>query len=107
MKYLGSLSLLLLLPLLTSCKLRLGDNLYDVPWWVILMAVGVVLLIILVPALQNIQRIWFTCPGCGQRFKPAAAKLLFSLHANHHRVLKCPLCGKRSMCAPSYDQDGD
>ncbi len=104
MKYLRLLPLLALLPTLTACQLRFGDNRYEVPWWVILIAVGAILLLVLVPVLKNTERIWFTCPLCNRKFKPTAARILFAVHANDHRVLKCPHCGKRSMCAPSYDQ---
>ncbi len=105
MKHLRPLPLLALLPLLTACTLRLSDTLYEVPWWIILSIVGAVILLILVPALKNTKRIWFTCPLCNRKFKPAAARILFSLHANDNRVLKCPHCGKRSMCAPSFEQE--
>lgn len=106
-KHIRLLSLLVLVPLLTACKLRFGDTLYEVPWWVILVLLCAVLLIILVPALKNTRRVWFTCPGCNRKFKPSSAVLLFSLHANDHCVLKCPHCNQRHMCAPSYDQERD
>ncbi len=107
MKHLRCLLLVALLPLLTACTLVFGDTRYDVPWWVILITVGAVLLLILVPALKSTRRVWFTCPVCHKKFKPTAAKLLFSLHVNDHRILRCPHCGKRNMCAPSYDQGED
>ena len=45
----------------------------------------------------------FVCPMCGFRFY-RKGKIIFSPHKDK-ALLKCPSCGKRSVCGRPYDID--
>ena len=80
---------------------------------------GIILLVILIPKI-----IWeihihqrylknrkdfvsdpFVCPNCGHRFH--SKKITTRPFAGNRAYLKCPNCGKRSICARPYDLDSD
>ena len=99
------LILFLLLPLvLTSCRVHFFDRQYDVPWWVI--AVPEILFICLVTYIAGrlIASKKYACPNCGGTFYPTVWAAIFSFHMGDLRSFRCPHCGKRDLCGPSYDQ---
>lgn len=60
--------------------------------------VGVIEFLIMVFfALRIEQRAgYYQCKECGHRYTPAYAQVMFAVHMNRTRYMKCPRCGKKS-----------
>ena len=39
---------------------------------------------------------YYECAGCGHRYVPDYKSVLFAMHVNRTRYMKCPACGKKS-----------
>lgn len=39
---------------------------------------------------------YYECKECGHRYTPTYGQVLFAMHVNRTRYMKCPHCGKRS-----------
>lgn len=39
---------------------------------------------------------YYECKECGHRYTPTYGQVLFAMHVNRTRFMKCPHCGKRS-----------
>ena len=99
------LTLFLLLPfVLTSCRVHFFDRQYDVPWWLIAIPEAIFIVLITYIIGRSIASEKYACPLCGKTFYPKVWAVIFSFHMGNQRALRCPHCGKKDMCSPSYDQ---
>ena len=94
-----ALSILILTALvLTSCEVHFGNNRAYVQWYVIAVPVIVFVIACLVIAGVILSKNTYVCPECGKRFHPKWYRAMLTPHINSDRVLKCPHCGKKSLC---------
>ncbi len=49
----------------------------------------------------------FECAKCGKRFMPKMGAYLAGAHTTTRRYLKCPHCGKKSMCIRRFSLEKD
>ena len=56
---------------------------------------------------RDMSRTVYTCEKCGKRFRGKWYSFLVSGHYGEDKYLKCPKCGKRTLCVISYDQKSD
>ena len=99
------LFLSMLLPLaLTSCEVHLANRTYDVPWWLIVIPEAIFIVLVTYIMGRVIASEKYACPLCGKTFYPKTWAVIFSFHMGNQRALRCPHCGKKDMCSPSYDQ---
>lgn len=85
---------------LTSCEVHFGQNSFDVPWWVIAVPVLFITIIIMVMVQKDIIGNSYSCPQCGECFKPKWYEFSAWLHINDSRVVRCPKCGRKGFCKP-------
>jgi len=68
--------------------------------WVFFLLYGIGLtqfLVCVVFAIRIEQKAgYYVCAKCGHRYIPKYSSVLFSMHVNRTRYMKCPNCGKRS-----------
>ncbi len=60
---------------------------------VLVMAAGITIAVVL-----EVHSGAFECAKCGKRFMPSTAAYLAGMHTATRRYLKCPYCGRSSMC---------
>lgn len=65
---------------------------------VALIAIGVVLFAVGVGYCVKIEQTagYYECSACGHKYVPSFKSVLFSMHINRTRYMKCPECGKRT-----------
>ena len=80
--------------LFTSCKVNWFGASYDVPWWVIAVPVGVVLVVSHVRIVKRSYR----CSSCGEIFRPKWYNCIVWFHMGNKRMGKCPKCGHIGFC---------
>ena len=70
------------------------------PLWAFFLPVGVGLVQFVVFAAFAIRieqkAGYYECAECGHRYVPEYKSVLFAMHANRTRYMKCPKCGKKS-----------
>ena len=70
------------------------------PKWIffLLFGVGFVQFLICVMFAARIEQTagYYVCAECGHRYVPTFSAVMFAMHVNRTRYLKCPVCGKRS-----------
>ena len=69
------------------------------PWiFFLLFGVGFVQVLICVMFATRIEQTagYYECAECGHRYVPTFSAVMFAMHVNRTRYLKCPVCGKRS-----------
>ncbi len=70
------------------------------PKWIffLLFGVGFVQFLICVMFATRIEQTagYYACAECGHRYVPTFSAVMFAMHVNRTRYLKCPVCGKRS-----------
>ena len=94
-----ALSILILIVLvLTSCEVHVGNNRADVKWYVIAVPAIVFVVACVVTAGIVLSKNTYVCPECEKRFHPKWWCAMLSLHINSDRVLKCPHCGRMGFC---------
>ena len=88
--------------ILLSCALFIiaGEADISTKTRVVLVIIGAILMImgIGVAAALDMRKAVFECPNCGEQFIPTAKAYLMGEHTLTRRRLKCPHCGKKSMC---------
>ena len=92
------LLLILLALVLTSCEAHVGNDRFDVKWYVIAIPATVFAAACVVIAGIVLSKNTYVCPECGERFHPKWWRAMFSLHDGSDRVLKCPHCGHKGFC---------
>lgn len=78
--------------------IMLGSLLNIETWLRIVLTVGgFVILVPLCLLLIGIEQKagYYVCPNCGEKYIPTYKKVLFALHINRTRYMKCPKCGKK------------
>ena len=94
-----ALSILILIVLvLTSCEVHVGNNRADVKWYVIAVPAIVFVVACVVTAGIVLSKNTYVCPECEKRFHPKWWCAMLSLHINSDRVFKCPHCGRKGFC---------
>ena len=80
--------------LLTSCEVNWFGETKEVPWYVVVIPVAV----IMIAGYFILMRTTFVCPHCGGEFKPRPYELSVTLHLGRRRMVRCPHCGTRGFC---------
>ena len=80
------------------------------PWWSALVFFGVYAVFVVVffftYVREHFARETFFCEDCGAEFEPSTAKLATSFRAGDKWRMKCPGCGKRTVCLMKEDMTG-
>jgi len=76
---------------------------------IILIVTGVAVFILGITGLLIIEHQggYFQCPHCGEVFKPTFKQYFMGLHTVTKRRLKCPNCGKTSLCKRRLSKSED
>ncbi|MBR1423564.1 MAG: hypothetical protein IJ571_09025 [Ruminococcus sp.] len=53
---------------------------------------------------SDMSKTVYTCEKCGKRFRGKWYSFLVVGYYGEDKYLKCPHCGKRTLCVVSYDQ---
>lgn len=63
-----------------------------------LIIIGFIPFAIMIPFLIRIEQTagYYECQKCGHRYVPKYSSVLFAMHVNRTRFMKCPECGKYS-----------
>lgn len=93
-KLLLTITLIISVLMLSSCKVNWFGESFDVPWYCVV--IPVVLLFVIVYAFI-ISRT-YVCPECKTEFKPKWYQLYACIHLNGERLNKCPHCGRKGFC---------
>lgn len=82
-----------------------GPIYLDIPWWVGVIFVILVVAIILIIMAVIRSKHTYICDKCGHRFKVKWYKILFPTNINTNtRCLKCPKCGEKIWCPIHHDE---
>lgn len=67
---------------------------------IVLIAVGIILFAIGMGFALRIEQVagYYECQKCHHRFIPTFHQVLFAMHINRTRYMKCPECHKKSWC---------
>lgn len=88
--------------LLASCTLIYLSGLLELETWlrILLIVISVVVMVggIAVAAVLEMTSGGFECAHCGEFFVPTKTAYIMGVHTLTRRHLKCPHCGKKSMC---------
>lgn len=82
------------------------DKTIYLPWQIgvpIIVAMVAVAGLIAYFILRRLAKKTYACPSYGHRFNIKPRQLL-TTHLGDAYLLKCPSCGKKSFCSPSYEQ---
>ena len=65
---------------------------------ILLIAIGMVLFAVGIGYCLKIEQTagYYECSECGHKYIPSFKSVLFAMHLNRTRFMKCPECGKRS-----------
>ena len=65
---------------------------------IMLILTGFVPFAVMIPFAIRIEQMagYYECRNCGNRYIPKYSSVLFAMHVNRTRYMKCPKCGKRS-----------
>lgn len=65
---------------------------------ILLIAIGMVLFTVGIGYCLKIEQTagYYECSECGHKYIPSFKSVLFAMHLNRTRFMKCPECGKRS-----------
>ena len=63
-----------------------------------LIIIGFIMFAVMVPFAIRIEQTagYYECQKCGKRYVPRYSSVLFAMHVNRTRYMKCPECGKYS-----------
>lgn len=88
--------------LLAGVSLVLVAGLADISVGLRISLIAIALVVVVVgigvAAVLDMRKAVYECPKCGERFTPSAGAYLMGAHTITRRRLKCPKCGKKSMC---------
>lgn len=70
------------------------SNMFEFICLFLIIIVSVVICAICIYIEQKIG--YYECKKCGNRYVPSYAKVLFAMHINRTRYMKCPECNERS-----------
>ena len=93
-KLIFAITLLTSTLLLSSCKVNLGGNIVDLPWYLVAIPIVLVLVVLYIFMLSET----YICPDCKTEFKPKWYQFSIFFHLNEKRVVKCPKCGRKGFC---------
>ena len=84
---------------ITCLSLIMLGSLLNIETWlrIVLIVGGFVILVPLCLLLIGIEQKagYYVCPNCGEKYIPTYKKVLFAVHINRTRYMKCPKCGKK------------
>ena len=84
---------------------------FEMETWrrILLIVIGFVAIIggIIVAIVLEVHSGSFECAKCGKRFMPKLWAYVWGVHTATRRHLKCPYCGKRSMCIRRFSLTKD
>ncbi len=87
---------------LAGITLIMVSGFLDMEVWqrIVLIAIGFISIVsgITVAVVLEVNSGAFECAKCGKRFMPKMGAYLAGMHTATRRFLKCPHCGKKSMC---------
>ncbi len=65
---------------------------------ILLILIGFIPFVVAVPFMIKIEQTagYYECAKCGHRYVPTFSSVLWSMHVNRTRYMKCPECGKKS-----------
>ena len=92
-----------MLLMLTSCKVNWGSVQYDVPWWVVAIPVGLILVISHI----LIVRRTYVCPECKGKIRLKWYDISAWFHFGNGRFMKCPHCGRKGFCHGAKHEEDD
>ena len=85
--------------IITCLSLIMLGSLLNIETWlrIVLIVGGFVFLVPLCLLLIGIEQKagYYVCPNCGEKYIPTYKRVLFALHINRTRYMKCPKCGKK------------
>ncbi len=88
--------------LLAGITLFMVSGYFELEIWqrVVLIVLGFLVIAagITVAVVLEVNSGAFECAKCGKRFMPKMGAYLAGMHTTTRRYLKCPHCGKKSMC---------
>ncbi|MDE5994480.1 MAG: helix-turn-helix domain-containing protein [Oscillospiraceae bacterium] len=69
-------------------------------WRIVLITIGIILFAIGILYCLRIEQIagYYECQKCHHKFIPTFNQVLFAMHVNRTRYMKCPKCHKKSWC---------
>ena len=84
---------------LYSCKVNWFTTTIDVPWYLMIVYVGIPFVIIFAVLYKAMISRTYICPHCKAEFKPKWYQLSICVHFMGKRLAKCPECKRTSYCA--------
>ena len=98
-KILSLLSVLGTALALCSCKVNWFTTTIDVPWYLMIVYVGIPFVLIFAILYKAMISKTYVCPHCKAEFKPKWYQLSICVHFMGKRLIKCPECKRTSYCA--------
>lgn len=80
--------------LLSSCKVNWFGSVIDMPWYLVVIPIVLVLVVLYIFMLSET----YICPVCKTEIKPKWYHFSIFFHAGSKRVVKCPKCGRKGFC---------
>ena len=93
-KLLFILTLLTSMLILSSCKVNLFGSIVDLPWYLVMIFIVLVLAVLYIFMLSET----YVCRDCKTEFKPKWNQFSIFFHLNEKQAIKCPNCGKKGSC---------
>lgn len=95
-----------IIPFLAAC---LFVSVYPLKEWVAVLTVlaSLVPFLIVAPFMMRIEQKagYYECRECGHKYIPRYTSVLFAMHVNRTRYMRCPKCGKRSWQKKVIERD--
>ena len=84
-------------------------SVYPLKEWVAVLTVlaSLVPFLIVAPFMMRIEQKagYYECRECGHKYIPRYTSVLFAMHVNRTRYMRCPKCGKRSWQKKVIERD--
>ncbi len=80
--------------LLSSCKVNWFGSVIDMPWYLVVIPIVLVLVVLYIFMLSET----YICPECKTEIKPKWYQFSIFFHSGNKRVVKCPKCGRKGFC---------
>lgn len=94
--------LIVFIVLISSITLVILAGLLEMQVWLRILLIAIAIIIIAIgiglACVLDREAGVFECPRCGKKFVPTMKSYILATHTITRRRLKCPNCGKRSLC---------